>query len=167
MDPPSHGRALAERLGLPFPVLSDARGDLIRDLGLWNEEEGVSEPAVVVIDGSGTVRHLYSGGRDFSDRPARDDLLAVLDGVGADGAPERAEPRVRLDAGEAEEESVRPEKPPFKPEALVPYYRGAIFAAIAIEKKLNGGEAAGKVEAYRGLLKEYEAAIRENQKRVS
>ena len=53
------------------------RGDLIKCLGLWNEEEGVSEPAVVVLDKEGTVRRLYSGGTDFSDRPPEEALEEV------------------------------------------------------------------------------------------
>lgn len=54
---------------------SQGRGDLSKSLGLWNEE-GVSEPAVVVLDGSGVVRRLYSGNTDFSDRPPEEALLA-------------------------------------------------------------------------------------------
>lgn len=53
------------------------RGDLIKSLGLWNEEEGVSEPAVVVLDKEGTARCLYSGGTDFSDRPPEEALEEV------------------------------------------------------------------------------------------
>ncbi len=91
-------RPSVELLDLPFLLLSDPRGDLIKSLELWNEEEGVSEPAVVVLDGSGTMRRLYSGGTDFSDGPPEEALLAALEEVGAtDGeTTDGGEPEVRV-----------------------------------------------------------------------
>ena len=47
---------MVEKLDLPFPLLSDPKGELIKHLGLWNEQEGVSEPAIVALDMSGAVR---------------------------------------------------------------------------------------------------------------
>ncbi len=117
---------MAEKLDLPFPLLSDPRGTLIKSLGLWNEEEGVSEPAIVVLDKGGTVQHLYSGGSDFSDRPPEDALMEVLGEVGTQGEPEGGEPEVRVSAEEAESETVRPDKPAMTLDALRPYYRGAL-----------------------------------------
>jgi peroxiredoxin len=46
---------MVEKLDRPFPLLSDPRGELIKRLGLWNDEEGVSEPAIVALDKSGTM----------------------------------------------------------------------------------------------------------------
>ena len=43
VDPPSRNSAMVEKLDLPLPLLSDPRGDFIKRLGLWNDEEGVSE----------------------------------------------------------------------------------------------------------------------------
>ncbi len=166
VDPPSHNAAMVEKLGLPFPLLSDPRGALIKSLGLWNEGEGVSEPAIVVLDGSGTVRHLYSGGSDFSDRPTNEDLLEVLDGVDPGGETGDAAPAVRVSAGEAENETGRPKKPAMTLEALRPYYLGAHFTAVALQKKLDGG-AREKVAGYQGLVDEYDAALRETAKRAS
>ncbi len=166
MDPPSHNAAMVEKLGLPFPLLSDPRGDLIKALGLWNEREGVSEPAIVVLDRGGSVRHLYSGGSDFSDRPPRDALLELLEGVGTEGEPEGDEPGLRVEAEEAEHETVRPDKPAITLEALQPYYRGTYFATVAMQKKLEGG-AKEKVDAYQNLVNEYNAAIRETAKKAS
>jgi hypothetical protein len=147
------------KLGLPFPLLSDPKGEVIEDLGLWNEEEGVSEPAIVVLDRSGTVRRLYSGGTDFSDRPTEEALFGVLDEVGTEGEPDRGEPEVRVTAEEAEKGTVRPEKPALTLEDLGPYYLGSHYAAVAMEKKLEG-EAKEKVEGYQELVDEYGAAIR-------
>jgi hypothetical protein len=163
VDPPANNLKMGGKLDLPFPLLSDPRGDLIKSLDLWNEEEGVSEPTIVVLDRSGTVRRLYSGGRDFSDRPTEEALLRVLDEVGAGGEPEDVEPEIRVTAEEAENESVRPHKPAMTLEQLKPYYRGSHFAAVAMEKKLEG-EAKEKVEGYQELVDEYDAAIQETTK---
>jgi hypothetical protein len=153
---------MAEKLDLPFPLLSDPRGALIKSLGLWNEKEGVSEPAIVVLDGSGTVRHLYSGGTDFTDRPPGESLLGTLEEVGAsDGEPpDGGEPEIRVSAEEADNETVRPDKPAMTLEQLGPYYRGAYFATVAMQKKLEG-EARETVDGYQDLVNEYNAAIRE------
>jgi hypothetical protein len=157
---------MVEKLDLPFPLLSDPRGDLIKSLDLWNEEEGVSEPAIVVVDRSGTVRRLYSGGKDFSDRPTEEALFALLDEVGTEGEPEGGEPVIRVSAGEAAAETVRPEKPALTLEELGPYYLGTYFATVAMQKKLDG-EAREEVDDYQGLVKEYDAAIRETAERGS
>ena len=164
IDPPSSNAAMVEKLGLPFPLLSDPRGDLIKSLGLWNEGEGLSEPAILVLDGSGGVCHLYSGGSDFSDRPTNEDLLEVLDGVGPGSEPGDGGAVVRVSAGEAEDETVRPDKPAMTLDALRPYYRGAHFTAVALQKKLDDG-AKETVAAYQGLVDEYDAALREAARR--
>jgi hypothetical protein len=158
---------MVEKLGLPFPLLSDPRGDLIKGLGLWNDEEGVSEPAIVALDGAGTVRYLYSGGTDFADRPQEESLLYILDKVGGDGEGYGAgEPDIRISSGEAEEETVRPEKPIITLEQLRPYYQGVYFATVSMQKKLaeeglEGGNLARRLEGYKELVSEYNSAIKE------
>ena len=158
---------MVEKLGLPFPLLSDPRGDLIKLLGLWNEEEGVSEPAIVALDGSGTVRYLYSGGTDFADRPQEESLLYILDKVSGEGEGYGAgEPDIRISFGEAEEDTVRPEKPLITLEQLRPYYQGVYFATVSMQKKLaeeglEGGNLARRLEGYKELVSEYNAAIKE------
>ena len=158
---------MVEKLGLPFPLLSDPRGDLIKLLGLWNGEEGVSEPAIVALDGPGTVRYLYSGGTDFADRPQEESLLYILDKVSGEGEGHGAgEPDIRISSGEAEEDTVRPEKPLITLEQLRPYYQGVYFATISMQKKLaeeglEGGNLARRLEGYKELVSEYNAAIKE------
>jgi hypothetical protein len=158
---------MVEKLSLPFPLLSDPRGDLIKRLGLWNDEEGVSEPAIVALDGAGTVRYLYSGGTDFADRPQEESLLYILDKVGGDGEGYGAgEPDIRISSGEAEEETVRPEKPIITLEQLRPYYQGVYFATVSMQKKLaeeglEGGNLARRLEGYKELVSEYNSAIKE------
>jgi AhpC/TSA family len=160
--------AMVEKLDLPFPLLSDPRGDLIKSLDLWNGEEGVSEPAVVVLDRAGTVRRLYSGGTDFSDRPPEEVLLELLEEVSAsdEEPPGSAEPDIRVSAAEAERETVRPDKPALTLEELEPYYLGTYFATVAMQKKLEG-EAREEVDGYQDLVNEYNAAIQETKEQGS
>jgi hypothetical protein len=164
---------MVEKLSLPFPLLSDPRGDLIKRLGLWNDEEGVSEPAIVALDGAGTVRYLYSGGTDFADRPQEESLLYILDKVGGDGEGYGAgEPDIRISSGEAEEETVRPEKPIITLEQLRPYYQGVYFATVSMQKKLaeeglEGGNLARRLEGYKELVSEYNSAIKETIEAIS
>jgi hypothetical protein len=155
---------MVEKLDLPFPLLSDPRGDLIKLLGLWNEEEGVSEPAIVALDKLGTVQYLYSGGTDFADRPQEESLLYILDRVGSDGEYSEGEPDIQISAEEAENETVRPDRPPMTLEQLQPYYLGVYFATVSMKKKLAdeglaGENIAKRVNGYQGLVSEYNAAI--------
>ncbi len=160
---------MVEKLDLPFPLLSDPRGELIKRCGLWNDEEGVSEPAIVALDKSGTVQYLYSGGTDFADRPQEESLLYILDKVDSDGEYGRGEPDIRISAQEAENETVRPEKSAMRLEQLQPYYRGVYFATVSMNKKLadeglQGESIAKRVNDYQGLVTEYNAAIKETVK---
>lgn len=159
---------MVDKLDLPFYLLSDPRGDLIKHCGLWNEEEGVSEPAIVALDKSGTVQYLYSGGSDFADRPKEESLLYILDRVGAESDEERGwdEPEIQVSAEEAENETVRPDKPVIALEQLKPYYRGVYFATVSMNKKLvdeglQGENIAKRVNSYQALVTEYNEAIKE------
>ena len=158
---------MVEKLDLPFPLLSDPRGELIKRCSLWNDEEGVSEPAIVALDQSGTVQYLYSGGTDFADRPQEESLLYILDKVGSDGEEYGGgEPDIRISAEEAENETVRPDMPAMTLEQLQPYYRGVYFATVSMNKKLadesrQGESIAKRVNDYQGLVTEYNAAIQE------
>lgn len=79
VDPPSHNGPMIEKLSLPFQLLSDPRGDLAKRCGLWNDEESVAVPAIVVLDRGGVVRYVYAG-NDFADRPGDDEVFGALDG---------------------------------------------------------------------------------------
>ena len=157
---------MVEKLDLPFPLLSDPRGELIKRCGLWNDEEGVSEPAIVALEKSGTVQYLYSGGTDFADRPQEESLLYILDKVDSDGEYGGGEPEIRISTEAAEIETVRPDRPTMPLEQLQPYYRGVYFATVSMNKKLadeglQGESIAKRVNDYQGLVTEYNAAIQE------
>ena len=166
VEPPSRNVAMVEKLDLPFPLLSDPRGELIKRVGLWSKEEGVSMPAVVLLDKSGTVRYLYSGGTDFTDRPTKNSLLEILDRVSTDGEAGERGPEVRISVEEAETATVRPDKPAMTLEQLRPYYLGAYYATIAVQKKLEDSGPEGKasykkVSDYQELINEYSEALQE------
>jgi hypothetical protein len=157
---------MVDKLDLPFHLLSDPWGDVIKHCGLWNEEEGVSEPAIVALDKSGTVQYLYSGGSDFADRPQEESLLYILDRVGAENNKQYGgdEPEIQVSADEAENETVRPDKPVMALEQLKPYYRGVYFATVSMNKKLveeglQGDSIAKMINGYQALVTEYNEAI--------
>ena len=157
-----------DKLDLPFHLLSDPRGELTRLCDLWNDEEGVSEPAIVALNESGTIQYLYSGGTDFADRPQEEPLLYILDRVGTESDEEYGvdEPEIEISAEAAENETVRPDKPAITLEQLKPYYRGVYFATVSMNKKLvdeglQGENIAKRVNGYQALVSEYNAAIRE------
>jgi hypothetical protein len=159
---------MVDKLDLPFHLLSDPRGELIKHCGLWNDEEGVSEPAIVALDNSGTIQYLYSGGTDFADRPQEESLLYILDKVGAENDEEYSadEPEIQSSAEEAENKTVRPDKTTITLEQLKPYYRGVYFATVSMNKKLvdeglQGQSIAKRVNDYQRLVSEYNAAIQE------
>jgi hypothetical protein len=157
---------MVDKLELPFHLLSDPQGELIKRLGLWNKEEGVSEPAIVALNKSAMVQYLYSGGTDFSDRPPEESLLEILDGIQSDGEADESEPEIRVSAEEAENKTVRPDRPAMTLEQLQPIYLGAYYATVAMKKKFKdlgseGRAASKKVSDYQKLVNEYNTAIKE------
>lgn len=155
---------MVRKLMLPFPLLSDARGELAKRYGLWNAEESVAVPAIVVVDRSGEIRYLYAGS-DFADRPGDEEILAALDSVGNAEKHGMEGPEISLSAADARN-SVRPNKPPMPLEQLVPYYRGVFFATVALKKrfgawKVMGRDAFKEVSKYQAITSEYAKAIKE------
>jgi hypothetical protein len=158
---------MVEKLALPFPLLSDPRGELARRYGLWDEEEGVAVPSILVVDRSGEIHYLYSGS-DFADRPGDGEVFAALDGL--DGKVRRAagEPEIRVRAAQARE-SVRPDKPPMSLEHLRVYYRAVFFTTVALKKRFgawgrSGRDALGEVSRYQTMVQGYRRALEETMK---
>ena len=151
---------MVDKLDLPFHLLSDPRGELIKRCGLWTEEEAVSEPAIVALEkSSGTVRSQ------------EETLLYILDRVGteSEGGYGGGEPEIRISVEEAENDTVRPDKPVMALEQLKPYYRGVYFATVSMNKKLvdeglQGESIAKRVNGYQALVSEYNEAIQETIK---
>ena len=167
MDPPENNARMVGKLLLPFPLLSDPRGELIKHYGLWDEKDGVAAPSILVVGRSAEVRYLYTGS-DFADRPGDEEVFAALDGL--DGKIERTTggPELQVTAEEARE-SVRPDKRPMTLEELLIYYRGVFFATVALKKRFgawgrSGREAFKEVSGYQTMVRRYREALEETVK---
>ena len=165
VDPPANNARMVGKLQLPFPLLSDPEGELARMCGLWNEEEGVAVPSVVVIDQSGEVRYLYSG-TDVADRPRNEEVLAALDGL--DSGIERLTggPEFQVGATQAAESSVRPERRVMEFDQLIPHYRGVYFTLEILKDRFEGWGSAGEqaseeLDALQQMVRSYIDALEE------
>ena len=152
------------KLLLPFPLLSDPRGELAKRYGLWDEEEGVAAPSIVVLDRSAEVRYLYCGS-DFADRPGDEEVFAALDGLDTSIERITGGPEIAVTAPEARESSVRPEKRQITLEQLIPY-RGVFFTTVALTKRFGrwgrrGRDAFGEVGRYQTMVRRYREALAE------
>ena len=77
VDPPDKSRDLANKLNLPFQVLSDQQHAVIDSYGVYDADGKIAAPASFVIDKNQTVRWSYIG-KDNTDRPGDDDILAAV-----------------------------------------------------------------------------------------
>ncbi len=165
VDPPSNNAGMVGKLQLPFPLLSDPEGELARLFGLWDADEGLAVPSVVVVDQSGEVRYLYRGS-DFADRPTDDEVFAALEGF--DGGIERITggPEMQLGATRAKERSVRPDKRAMELEELTSYYKGVLRTILILQERFGGWGRSGKkafkeVETYQQMVRRYIQALDE------
>lgn len=78
VDPVEKSRALADSLGLSFPILSDPALEVIRRYGVADEENGISWPALFLVMSNARVAW-----RDLSEtykiRPTVEEMLSHLD----------------------------------------------------------------------------------------
>ena len=80
VDPVENNRAMIEKLLLPFPLLSDPEGRVIREWGVWTDGEGgIARPAIFAVRPDGFVAFMYVG-NDYADRPTDDELFDSLRG---------------------------------------------------------------------------------------
>jgi peroxiredoxin len=86
VDPVEQNAAVARKLGLEFPIVSDPGLAVIDRYGLRhvNAVPGVdvARPATFVLDGAGVVR-WRSLTENYRIRPHPDDVLRALDGLAA------------------------------------------------------------------------------------
>ena len=165
VDPPQNNARMVGKLQIPFPLLSDPEGELARHYGLWNAEESVAVPSIVIVDQSAEVRYLYSGS-DFADRPGDDEIFAALDEL--EGRIERVTggPEILVTAAQARESSVRRDRHAIELEQLTPYYRGVFFTTVALKKRFGGWGRSGRkafeeVDAYQQMIRRYRKALEE------
>jgi peroxiredoxin len=71
---------MVEKLLLPFPLLSDPDGHVIKAWGVWTDGEGgIAKPSIFAIRQDGTTAWEFVG-NDYADRPSDDDVLNSLRG---------------------------------------------------------------------------------------
>ncbi len=82
IDSPEQNAAMVEKLGLPFPIVSDPAGEhLIAPHGAWDPGGTMARPAIVVLSPAEEEVYRYDGA-DFMDRPDDGGVLAALDRLG-------------------------------------------------------------------------------------
>jgi peroxiredoxin len=163
VDPPPNNARMVGKLLLPFPLLSDPEGELARLCGLWNAEEDVDMPSVVIVDQSGEVRYLYSGS-DFADRPRDEELFAVLDELESGIKRLTDGPEFQVGAARARETSVRPDRRAMELEQLTSYYRGVFFTTEILKERLGGlsrqvNNALEELDAFDQMVRSYIEAL--------
>jgi AhpC/TSA family len=167
VDPPENNAQMVGKLLLPYPLLSDPRGELIKRYGLWDEKEGVAAPSILVVGRSGEIRYLYSGS-DFADRPGDQEVFASLEGLDDSIRRLTGGSELRVTAEDARE-SVRPNKRPMTLEELLIYYRGVFRATVVLKKRFgdwgrSGREALKEVGNYQAMVQRYREALEETVK---
>ncbi|MCE2526931.1 MAG: redoxin domain-containing protein [Actinomycetia bacterium] len=124
VDDPDRHAAMVEKLQLPFPMLSDPDRSLaIAPYGLMDDHDPrqVALPALVAAEPGGTEIYRFMA-RDYADRLPEDDLLEVLEtrelAAATQSAPTPGQPR--------------PGPAAMPVRAMIPYFRGGRFAALAL-----------------------------------
>ena len=70
---------MVEMVGAQFHVLSDADARTARAYGIFDiHGDGVAAPATFIVDPNGEIAALHLG-RDITDRPAPEQILAEVD----------------------------------------------------------------------------------------
>ena len=54
-------RRFAQDIGVTFPLLSDFKRTVVKDYGIFNEEQGFGNRATFVIDKNGIIQHIDEG----------------------------------------------------------------------------------------------------------
>ena len=71
---------MVDQLLLPFPLLSDGEGRVIREYGVWSDGDGgIAKPSIFAIRADGSIAWRYAGS-DYADRPTDDELFKSVQG---------------------------------------------------------------------------------------
>ena len=80
VDPIENNRAMVEKLLLPFPLLSDLEGRVIKEWDVWTDGEGgIAKASIFAIRSDRSIASSYVG-RDYADRPTDDELFNSVRG---------------------------------------------------------------------------------------
>lgn len=150
VDTPAQNAAMADKLALPFPVLSDPDGSqAIKPFDTWNGSGNMAKPAIIVVDPDGVERYRYVG-EDFADRPGDDDVLAAIAALELSPVESVTEPVAHVD-------------PEPSPRAigladLSVYMRGVRFAMVALAGRARDPYDKSEAERTSKLAESYIAA---------
>ncbi len=144
VDSVGQNAAMVDKIGLPFPLLSDPDGSTaIKPYDVWHQDASIARPALVLVASDSTVPLRWVGS-DFADRPAELDVLTAVQ---------------ELDLPATEQEPPAPGEPqPGKRAAvdlgwLPAYLRGAKFAATALAMRVP--EAAEQADVLKAEYERY------------
>jgi peroxiredoxin len=86
VETPGKSEALRVHLSLPFPILCDTEGRVVRDWGVYNSQDrgGIAKPAVFIVDPSRVVR--YAAVDSVATRVPAAEIVSLLQN------PDKAQP---------------------------------------------------------------------------
>src|SRR5260370_39008602 len=65
-------REFAKQLGVTFPFLSDFKRTVVKQYGVFNEDQGFGNRATFVIDKDGRIQHIKEGNEAVDPTSAED-----------------------------------------------------------------------------------------------
>lgn len=147
---------MIEKLRLPFPMLSDEdRSRVVAPLGLANPDDrrNLAYPAIVVVTPKGEEAFRWES-HEYAFRLPEDEVIEVLESL---RLPPVTQPPPELGPAEP-----GPSAMPLR--AMLPYLRGARFAAIALRNRHP--EIAADVDGFVEQVDRYSRDVRELRDRV-
>jgi hypothetical protein len=133
VDAPAQAAALTEKLGIPFPLLSDPDGAAaIWPFGVWDADGSMARPATIALQPGGLEIARFEG-TDYADRPVEEELLDRVRELGL-------RPR-ELRSGRHPFVEPQPSETAFPRESLPAYFRAVRSAARAIYARTGAEEA--------------------------
>jgi len=165
IDDDARQAGMARRWGQPATrFVSDPGGErFLKPLGLFDPDErgGIALPALLVIAPDGTEHHRYAG-RDFADRTHDDDVLAAVEDLGLDPieAPDWSSEIAAVDVPD----DLRGY---FRTSDILPYFRGNMFGALAIGRRLDDDASQAIAKEHRSMSKSIVDAVEEWRDHIS
>lgn len=157
VDSPERNAAMAQRWGIPFPIVSDPGGErYLKALNLWNAQErgGIATPALIVIDrdGNEALRHVS---RDFADRVHDEDVFQALERKGY--------PKLEPAPGNWKSDVAPAKETPgaFTPQVYTPLMNGNYFGALALARRITDEASLAEVKAHAAMSKSFVDAWKE------
>jgi hypothetical protein len=147
---------MVEKLGLPFPLLSDPDAAVISAWNVYDPVGGthgpIARPAIFVLGRDLTIPFDYVG-RDFADRPPNSAIYAALDAVR--GAEPRPFERSVTGRGPRPLDARNPADKPTPLADLAPYFRGAGFGVQALAGRIDDPAVRAEAERFRTVVGDY------------